>query len=122
MGRMFLTMSAAFAELERNLIAERTRTALHHKRSRGEAVGRAARGLRISNGRLEPDPDSDGLRLVQRARALRAEGMTLTEIAASLESEGFRPERGRRFYPSTVLYILNNPRLQELGPRDQSSE
>ncbi len=32
MGRMFLTMTAAFAELERNLIGERTASALAHKK------------------------------------------------------------------------------------------
>lgn len=111
MGRMFLTMTAAFAELERNLIAERTKAALSHKRNKGEAVSRAPRGLRIVDGRLAPDPGSDGLRLAERARALRAEGMSLVAVAAALEREGFRPERGRRFYASTVRYLLNNPRM-----------
>ena len=31
MGKMFLTMMAGFAELERNVIAERTSVALQHK-------------------------------------------------------------------------------------------
>ena len=39
MGRMFLTMAAGFAELERNLISERTKTALQHKRKNGHLVG-----------------------------------------------------------------------------------
>jgi len=34
MGRMFLTMMAGFAELERNLIAERTTAAMAHKKSK----------------------------------------------------------------------------------------
>ena len=37
--------------------------------------------------------------------------MTLQGVAQALLAEGFRPERGRRFYPSTVRYILANPRL-----------
>lgn len=111
MGRMFLTMTAAFAELERNLISERTRTALHHKRAKGEAVGRAPRGLRILNGRLIPDPESDGRQMMRRAQTLRSTGLTLAAIAETLEREGFRPERGRRFYASTVRYLLNNPRM-----------
>lgn len=63
MGRMFLTMTGGFAELERNLIAERTRTALQHKRDKGEAVSRAPRGLCIVAGRLATDSASDGLKL-----------------------------------------------------------
>lgn len=39
MGKMFLTMAAGFAEMERNLIAERTRAALERKRERGERLG-----------------------------------------------------------------------------------
>jgi DNA invertase Pin-like site-specific DNA recombinase len=35
-GRIFLTMIAGFAKLERNLISERTTTALQHKKSHGE--------------------------------------------------------------------------------------
>jgi len=41
MGRMFLTMTAAFAELERNLIAERTEAALQYKKSKRQVYGRS---------------------------------------------------------------------------------
>lgn len=37
MGRFFLNMMAAFAELERNLIAERTAAVLAHKKTHREA-------------------------------------------------------------------------------------
>ncbi len=39
MSGMFFTMAAAFAEFERNLISERTSTALHFKKSRDEVYG-----------------------------------------------------------------------------------
>ncbi len=38
MGRMFLTMMAGFAELERNLISERTAMALAYKKDRREVL------------------------------------------------------------------------------------
>jgi site-specific DNA recombinase len=79
MGHMFLTMVAGFAELERNLIAERTKAALAHKKAKGEAVGRAPRGLRIDDTRLAPDAESDGLRLATRAQALRQRGLTFAQ-------------------------------------------
>jgi len=111
MGRMFLTMAAGFAELERNLIAERTRSALHHKAAKGEPVSRAPRGLRIAGKALEVDPASDGLTIYRRARDLRAEGETFRRIAEVLTAEGYRPERGRAFHPFTVSRMLDNPRL-----------
>ena len=118
MGRMFFTLTAAFAELERNLIAERTRQALQHKASKGEAVSRAPRGLRIEAGRLVPDPESEGFRLALRARELRAAGWTLARIADQLTAEGFRPMRpgaGERMSTATVAYMVRNPRLEVLA-------
>lgn len=116
MGRMFLTMMAGFAELELNLIRERTRTALHHKRDKGEAVSRAPRGLCIVAGRLATDTGSDGLKLYGRARSLRAEGMGYAAIAEQLMAEGFKAERGAKLHASTVHYMLKNPRLEAAQP------
>ena len=46
MGRMFLTMTAAFAELERAQIGERTRDAMAEVKRQGGEVGRAPFGWR----------------------------------------------------------------------------
>src|SRR4051794_20741941 len=40
MGKMFFTMMAGFAEMERNLISERTKTALAHKKSGSRVYSR----------------------------------------------------------------------------------
>jgi len=109
MGRMFLTMTAAFAELERNLIAERTSAALRHKQEQGEVVSRAPRGLRIVGTRLEADPESDGLQMATRARELREQGLTYRAVAEQLTREGYRPRRkgaGSAIGGSTVRYML----------------
>lgn len=117
-GRMVFRMLAVLNEFERDVIAERTRSTLQHKRRTGKAVSRAPRGLRLvreADGRnavLEPDHSSDGLRLVGRARELRAAGLSFARIAERLMLEGFRPERGRRLYDSTVRYMLANPSLE----------
>src|SRR5262245_1578549 len=100
MGRMFLTMTAAFAELERNLIAERTSAALRHKQARGEHVGRVPQGAQVRSKRLVAD--ADALALYRRATRLREQGMTYQEVAAALQSEGFTPVRGSKLRASTV--------------------
>lgn len=105
-GRMLLVMLAGVAELERGLIGERTALALAHKQARGEHVGRPPRGYRIDGKRLVPMNGSEGLRLEARARVLRSNGLSFAKIAAALTAEGFRPERGKRFYDSTVRYIV----------------
>ncbi len=42
MGKMFFTMMSAFAELEANLLSERTRKGLESARARGNMGGRKA--------------------------------------------------------------------------------
>ena len=54
-GRLFFRLMAAMAEFERDVIAERTRTALAYKRSRGERVSRYAPfGYLLKAGELVP--------------------------------------------------------------------
>lgn len=112
-GRLVLHVLAAVSQWEREAIGERTRTVLRHKATKGEPVSRAPRGLRIAGKRFEVDMGSEGLRIARRCRELRTEGLPLRAIAAQLDAEGFRPERGQRFYASTVAYILRNPRLND---------
>jgi len=112
-GRLVLNVLMSVSAWEREAIGERTAAVLRHKLAKGEVVGRPPRGLRVVGLALEPDPGSDGLTLYRRARELRAEGMTLREIADRLTVEGFQPERGRAFWPSTVRGMLANPRLRD---------
>jgi site-specific DNA recombinase len=98
-GTAFLGMIGVFAQLERDLVSERTREALIHKKTNGEWVGRKPTGFKISeSGRLEKDPDM--LRLIARARRLRREGASLGSISKALEM------------PKTTLHRLVNANLR----------
>jgi len=55
LGRFFLTVMAGAAEMERNLISERTKVALHFKKGKGEHVGAAPFGYRWREGDLVVD-------------------------------------------------------------------
>lgn len=93
MGRMFLTLMAGFAELERNLISERTRAALQHLQSLGVRLGQKP---------LEGQ-------VVTRAHELHAGGCTLREIAEVLTAEGFETKRGGRWQPGNIALLLKRP-------------
>ncbi len=110
-GELTFHLLAALSQFERKLIVGRIKDALALKRERGEHLGRAPRGMKVAeDGKLVPD-GSDGLKIAERARELRRDGLSLRGIAKQLTTEGYRPERGRRFCSSTVRYCLNNPRL-----------
>lgn len=100
-GKAFLGMLGVFAQLERDLVSERTREALGRKKSKGEWIGRKPIGFRMNeNGRLAEDPDM--LRLIARAKRLRREGASFGDISRAM---------GR---PKTTIYRLVNANLRHL--------
>lgn len=80
-GRFFLTVMAGAAEMERNLISERTKTALAYKRSKGEWLGAAPFGYRVLDGGLVPDTAEQELIAALR-RDRKARHLSVRELAA----------------------------------------
>ena len=98
-GTAFLGMIGVFAQLERDLVSERTREALNHKRAKGEWVGRMPTGFRMNEeGRLEADPEA--LKMIARAKRLKREGASFGSISRALEM------------PKTTIYRLVNANLR----------
>jgi len=106
MGRMFLTMMSGFAELERNLIAERTATALQHKRSRRQVYNHTPLGFVRDGDTLVPDAGEQ--LVVEKILAMRTEGMSYGKIAAGLNEDGITGKLGGRFHASTIQKIVAN--------------
>lgn len=107
MGKMFLTMAAGFAELERNLVAERTQAALAHKKRKGERVsGKAPFGFQFSadgSHLVEVPAEQEVISIV---KGLREEGLSLRRIAEELNSRGIANRAGGRFLKTQVSRIL----------------
>jgi DNA invertase Pin-like site-specific DNA recombinase len=83
---------ATFAQLERRLIAQRTREALQQKKAQGIVLGR---------------PSSLPVEVVARITQERASGATLTQIANSLNDDAVpTAQGGRAWYASTVRKVL----------------
>ena len=108
-GRAMAQMASVFAELERAMIRERTRSAMNVKRSRGERIsGYAPFGWDFgSGGRLVENFREQ--KVIAYLRNLRAEGMSYRGIATRLDGEGILPKRGRRWDHTTVKSILMRP-------------
>jgi DNA invertase Pin-like site-specific DNA recombinase len=105
MGRMFLTMMAAIGEWERNVIGERTRAALQHKKAQGEFVGTAPFGYRREGDLVVEDPEEQ--KTIAEVVSMAQAGMSRRAITEELnrERQQYRP-RGRRWHLNTVARIL----------------
>jgi len=104
LGKFFLTITAAFAQMERDTIAERTKEALAHKQAQGEHVGSVPFGYVLDGERLANHEAEAAV--IARVVDLRNAGQTLQEIADTLNAEGISTKRGGRWYPTTVKNIL----------------
>ncbi len=105
-GKMMFRMLAVLAEFERDVISERTTTAMAHKKSQGERVGEIPFGYQLA---------ADGVMLVacekeqaviQTIHSLRDKGLSLRAIAAELEAAGQASKRAKRWNAVTISNIL----------------
>lgn len=106
-GKMIFRLLAVMAEFERDLVGERTRAALAHKRNQGYKTGGAVPfGFSAGpDGRLvECKPEQEAIRLI---RALRAKGYTLRDIGGELGRRGILSKKGNTWNPKTIKKILD---------------
>lgn len=94
-GRFFLHIMSSLAQMERELIGERTKDALSHKIIKGERVGHVPYGYILH---------IDGKTLVEDQRQqeaivliiyLHEKGYTYRHICRELEAKGYEPQAGR---------------------------
>jgi site-specific DNA recombinase len=52
--------------------------------------------------------------MVQQIVTIRAAGCSLRSIATALNQAGCVPKRGKQFDPSTIRYMLDNPKYRGL--------
>ena len=91
-GRVMAHVTAAFAEMERRRIGERTRE--------GMARIKAETGKHMGRPRLATDA------AVARVVALRAEGLSYARIASALDAEQVpTPGAAQQWYPATVARL-----------------
>ncbi|MGC2434679.1 MAG: recombinase family protein [Desulfobaccales bacterium] len=106
MGRFFLNVMAGFAELERNLIAERTETAMAHKKAHREAYSPTPFGYDREGDTLAENPQEQAA--ITKIKGWRQAGWTLRRIVEELNRLAIPTKRGGGWYPGTVRYLLKN--------------
>lgn len=106
MGRMMLTMMAGFAQFERDLTAERTTSALAHKKANSQAYSPTPYGKNRDGERLTDNAQEQNI--IRQMRAFREEGAPFRKIAEHLNDHGIESKNGGQWYASTVRYVINN--------------
>jgi site-specific DNA recombinase len=111
-GMFFLNVLAAFAELDRAWITERTTMGRRAKVEAGQLLptARPLYGYRWRDrekGLLEPDPLTASV--VERVFRETLAGRTLGEIGADLERDGIAGPGGGGWHRTTVRNVLRHP-------------
>lgn len=113
-GKFFLTLMGAMAQMERELIAERTKATLGYKKDMGDSLGHIPYGYQRINGKLVPEPKEQ--KIIQKVKKLRRKGKGYRKIAEILNSQGvLTRSNDAKWYDSSIWYILNRGRRQFKG-------
>ena len=111
-GKAMVGMLALFNELERDMIAERTREAAAHCFGNGLVFGRTpygyARGADPQDNTLHRHPEE--WPTLESMRARRAAGMTYQTLADELNAAGTPTKMGRRWFAASVRSVLTRKR------------
>lgn len=108
MGRMILNILMSFAEGERELIAERTRAVLQHKKANNIVYGRTPYEFdRVGNSLV---PNKERLAVKERMRCMREEGLAFGAIARRLNADGVLTPMGKTWSDMSVYRILDPKR------------
>lgn len=94
----------AVAELERRMIAARTKAALQAKKERGEKTGRPPYGFRFVNGVLEEHPEQ--YRIFCRIVESHNVGYGYKKIADWLNERGFPAQSGGKWHVTQVKRVV----------------
>jgi site-specific DNA recombinase len=105
-GRFVLTLFGGLAQMERELIVERTRSALAFKREQGQPTSHAPLGFSSQGRRERMAPVPEELEAVHRVLDLWRAGRSYRAIAANLNADRVRTKQGRRWHHTTVAKVV----------------
>jgi site-specific DNA recombinase len=105
-GRFVLTLFGGLAQMERELIAERTKAALAYKRQQCQPTSHAPLGFKANGSRERMEPVREELEIVWQILAMWRSGSSYAFIAATLNDDGVPTKRGGRWHHSTVAKVV----------------
>lgn len=94
-GKMVFRMLAVLAEFERDLVSERTKTAMRHKKAQGERVGQVPFGYQLAADGVHLEQAPAEQAVLADLATMRTAGWTWERIAAELNARGIGTKNGR---------------------------
>lgn len=119
-NKMMIHIVSAIAQYEAELTATRTKQALQAKKSRGCKLGnpehlmdKHEEAIEASNktNRKKAHENPNNKRAVALLRSLVKQGLSLQQMADTLNDEGFQTSKGYRFQPTTVQRLIKRYNL-----------
>jgi len=113
-GKFFLTIIGAMAQMERDLISERTREALQYKKSKFQAYSPTPFGFNREDGHITPNQKE--LKIVKLMKNLKKKGLSYQAIINKLNERDIPTKNRKSWSKSTIWGILKNPIYDNLTP------
>jgi DNA invertase Pin-like site-specific DNA recombinase len=106
-GRLVLNVLSSVSQWEREVIAERTSTAMQHMRAEGKYTGGfAPYGYKLEGDVLVEVAAEQAT--IARARELRGTGLALRAVASALAAEGRFARNGREFAAQSIKNMADD--------------
>ncbi|MFO0575433.1 MAG: recombinase family protein [Polyangia bacterium] len=120
-GRMVLMNLANYNQFEREMISERTRDALQHMKAQGVRLGPAPYGYELSHevddkGRRLLVPLAAEQEILRKIEAMRADKLSLRDIARRLNEENIPARRDGIWRPQRISIILQRSGAHTVRP------
>jgi len=111
---LFMSALAVLAEFERDLVSERTTSAMAHKRSKGERVGTVPFGFDLAANGIDLAANAAEQSVLVLVNDLRAAGETLRSIAAELTRRGIPTKGGNKAWSHTTVQRILKRAVNDL--------
>jgi DNA invertase Pin-like site-specific DNA recombinase len=107
-GKMVFRMLSVLNEFERDLVSERTTTALRHKKAQGQRVGEIPFGYDLAADGITLTANPAQLEAIELINSLRAEGLTYQAIADELTARGIATKKGKAKWSTASIHKIVN--------------
>ncbi len=107
-GKMVFRMLSVLNEFERDLVSERTATALRHKKAQGQRVGEIPFGYDLASNGVDLVPNQTQLEAIGLINELRAAGLTYQAIADELTARGIKTKKGNPKWSTAAIHKIAN--------------